>query len=619
MGICGNITLAVSFFIGILCLILLKFKKTTKLGLKAGIISSAFIIATSFVLLYLLISSDFSVEYVFRNTDRSLPLIYKISAFWSGSAGSLLLWAACNSIVYLFIYGLFHIKKNNNQKYLKCLTATTTILNLGFLIVLIFISNPFKPVSLSSDGFGLNPSLQSSGMVYHPPLIMIAYSCIFATLASILYEIMNPDSPKIRTTRNIALIGWIILTVGIVSGGIWAYSELGWGGYWSWDPIENSALVTWLLATAYLHLFTLKKDDVISSRPLFILIFATAFSVLFGTFLARSGIISSVHAYSNQASKIFFIIILVILTVICMSIFISVFRKREKKGRAQVSLNRIKLYLPSILLILSAVIIMLMTISPLLPLQGLVITEKSYDVVFGLLGLVLLLTSTVFYTFKHTANKVKLLILPISLVFGIIILIIPAFAAYPVFTRIALAVCVFCMIAVLLNFVFNMNQLLSNGSYFTMFVIHLAIIIIAFGLIGTRGMKVETSSVMNKNDTVSIGNHVLELKSVSVDDGSRIKTWTADLSYNNGETDRDIETSLQYYKEKDVYHSKALIISSIKEDLYVIVENSTDDGTILLKVSLLKWVLLLWVGIGMLVAASLFLCWKRLCGNTYYI
>lgn len=634
MDILGNIILASSFITGILCIILLKCKKDPKFGLRAGLLSNAFIIVSSFFLIYLLVSSNFSIEYVFKNTDKNLPLIYKISALWSSSAGSLLLWATCISIVYIFIYGLFYFKKNQNQEFLKCLSATTTILNLAFLVVLIFINNPFKAVGANSNGFGLNPSLQSIGMVFHPPLVMISYSCIFAAFASNLYDLLHAgrirraiqqqqnnqsESPNIQITRNIALLGWIILTAGIVSGGIWAYSELGWGGYWNWDPIENSALVTWLLATAYLHLFHLKKNKTISDRPLFILISATAFSILFGTFLARSGILTSVHAYSNHGSKIFFLIVLGILAIICLSIFIAVFRKGDKNKLSTFNFNHFKLYIPPFILIILAIIITLMTIYPLFSSDGSAVSQKTYDFVFGIAGLIIVLASTIFFSLKHITNKLKLFTISISIILGAATIFLPTFASYTLFTRISLAVCAFCLVSIFLNFGLNINNLFNNTSYLTIFIIHLSIVIIAFGFIGTRNMKVETSSVIDKNGTITIGNHKLKLISLSVDDAPQIKTWTAGLSYYNGKITKDINTSLQFYKKKKVYHSQAFIMRSFKEDLYIIVENSSDDGSVLFKVSLFKWVSFLWAGIILMVFASLVLFWKRLCGNAYFI
>ncbi len=608
MGTLGYICLISSFAMGIFCLILLKFVKNRNYGLKAGIISNAFILTASLVLFYLLITSDFSIEYVYKNTDRNLPLIYKISAFWCGSAGSLLLWATCISIVYLLIYGIFHFKRDSNQRYLVCLTATSIIFNLAFLAVLIFISSPFKTVGPSSDGFGLSPSLQSIGMIIHPPLVMLAYSCYFSAFSSMLYEALYPQSPELSITRRLPFVAWTILTTGIVSGGIWAYRELGWGGYWNWDPIENSALVTWLLSTAYLHMFQLKRRNAIGNRPLIAMISAIVFSVLFGTGLARSGILNSVHAYSSHSSRIFFPILLIIAGAAALGVLIVAFRKKTGlKGTGPKSV-RLHIYIPPFLLIVPAIAIALMTVYPLFELNGPEITAKTYDLVFGIFALPIMLASTACFSFRHLSGKYRAAISAASLLPGIITPFLPSFNSYDVFTRLSLSISVICLISLLLSLLVNISKIFNNGRFLMLFIIHLSIVLIAFGLIGTRDMKIETSSVIDKNSSISIGKYNLELNALEVIDQPEKKTWTARLTCWDGKSARNLDTSLHFYKKKEVYHSEEFIISSFKEELYINIENAADDGSVLLRVSLFKWFSLLWLGtILMILASSIFL------------
>ncbi|TYQ18428.1 UNVERIFIED_CONTAM: cytochrome c-type biogenesis protein CcmF [Acetivibrio alkalicellulosi] len=605
MGILGNIALLISLISGIFSVIFLIIFKKYKIGIKLGFLSSIFIAISSIILLYLLIVGDFSIEYVFRNTDQALPLIYKISAFWSGSAGSLLLWATCISMVYIFIYLIFRIKKIQNNQYLMCLTSTTTIFNLVFLVVLIFINRPFKVVGAFSDGFGLTPSLQSIGMVFHPPLIMISYSLLFATFASNLYEILYPSSQKLSITKNIALLGWIILTAGIVSGGLWAYTELGWGGYWGWDPIENSALVTWLIVTAYLHLLFFKKNDISTNRLLFILISSTVFSIIFGTFLARSGILRSVHSYSNHGSKIFFSIILIVLIVVILSIFIMVFRKRKTLNLSTTTFKKLQLYIPIFLFIVPAIIIIIMTISPLFTSEGGAIPEKYYNLAFGIPGLLILISSTASFSLKGISTKVKVFIISFSLILGLATMFLPAFTFYSILVRISLAVCVMCLAAMFINFGLNFKNIFNNNSYLSVFVIHLSIIIIAIGIIGSKGMSIETRNVINENEIIQIGNYDLKLMSVSIDDSPEITSWISTFSIYNDQTTKDVDAAFRFYKKRSIYHSKAFILSSFKEDLYIIVVNVSDDGTVHTKVSLIKWINFLWIGFLLMILASL--------------
>lgn len=611
MGLFGYIALVTSLIFSVLSLSLMLIIKNGKWGLRASLSSWTFTVLSSFILLYLLISGDFSVEYVFRNTERSLPLIYKISAFWSGSAGSLLLWALCNCLVCFFLYFLFN---KRNRKYTQCLAAVTTAINLGFLTVLVFFSNPFKTTGFSSDGFGLNPSLQSIGMVFHPPTVILSYSCIFAAFGSYLYETIYSGGTAIKTSKRISLISWIILTLGITAGGIWAYSELGWGGYWSWDPIENSALVTWLFLTAHLHLSGCRKA---SGRSPLALISCTAFSILLGTFLARSGVISSVHTYSSQAGKTIILLSVLFTAVLCLLILIAVFRKRHKSGTNGFKLNSVMRRLPSYLLVICAVTIALMTVSPLFSIKGLKITEKTYDFVFGIFGLLILLVSTIYFTIKSKANKLKILITAISLVSGIITLLLPAVASYAAFTRIALSVSVFCMASFILSFIFASGNLLNNTGRFISYIIHLSIVLLALGFIGSRNMKAEASIVLSKGGTVGIGGYVLEMTDFYISDLPQIKSWNAVVSCLNGGNTKNIDISLSHYKKKDLYHSKAYISGSLKEDLYIIIENASDEGDILLKISLNRWVSLIWIGVALMLSSSVFLmCFRKISNDS---
>jgi cytochrome c-type biogenesis protein CcmF len=293
-----------------------------------------------------------------------------------------------------------------------------------------------------------------------------------------------------------------------------------------------------------------------------------------------------------------------------------VFRKRLKTGTYELNFNSIARRLPSCLLILCAVIIALMTVSPLFPFEGLEITEKIYDFIFGLIGLLILLNSTIYFTLKNKSNKLKVLIIAVSLISGLITLLPPSMVQYSAFTRIALVICAFCMACFIFSFIFASSKLLNNTGYFVLFIIHLSIVIIALGFLGSRNMKTEASIILNKNKTVSVGGYILEMTDFFVSDETQIKSWNAGLSCFDGNNSRDIEISLSHYKKKNVYHSKAYISSSFKEDLYIIIENATDDGDVLLKISLYRWVSLIWAGIALMISATVFLCFRKISNNS---
>lgn len=599
MKIIGDIALITSLVFSLVCLIFLKFEHKRGLGIKACVASSLFMLISSAVLMTLLIGGDFSVEYVYHNTEKTLPLIYKISAFWSGAAGSLMLWASCMSAVFLIVCAAKRRREKGGRGFLSCLAATTAIFQLGFLVALIFINNPFVRVGSNSDGFGLNPSLQSIGMVIHPPLIMISYSLVLAAFAAALAELLGAGEKERSLSGELALLAWLVLTPGIVSGGIWAYAELGWGGYWSWDAIENSALVSWLLLTAYLHTGVFRHGAERISRSRFALIAAAAFSLLFGTFIARSGVLESVHSYSNGKIKVFFIIFLVLCAAACASLLLIAARKKKNAGGSPAC------RISTALLVLCAAVIEVMTVSPLLGLREINITEQWYNIAFGALGTLMLAVSAVFFGIRSLAPKGKVFASVISVIAGAAVAVLPGFSSGTVYTRVLLAACTACAAAMCIGF-FAQKEILNSGRSFAMFLLHLALVITAIGLLGSRGMKTEQSYIMQAGDYAKIGAHSVTYTDFELEDGAHRKTWTAVLEYNGTGGQRELRAGMELFKKKGIYSSRACIVPGAGEDFYVLLENANDNGMILLKVLISKWVSFLWAGIALAELSALF-------------
>jgi cytochrome c-type biogenesis protein CcmF len=393
-----------AFACGLVSFLLIAFKKEPEvrknLGVLTGLVSCLGVLVSSVLLLYSLVNGIFSVEYVYHSTEKTLPLIYKISAFWSGSAGSMLLWTSVFAVVLIIVYF-----KNMDKSSTKTVFGVITFIMTLFMFVITFINNPFKHVSQQSDGFGLNPALQSIGMVFHPPVIMVAFSLFFLAFCYQLFDLKEGKPSNGFIIWKCTIWAWILLTAGIVSGGVWAYTELGWGGYWAWDPIENSSLVNWLFATAFLHGIS-KKDYGFSRRKLnFILITMTAFTILIGTFIARSGVLKSVHAYSNQGVTRVFGGALIVLAVLIVFIYFRIKRlhkddgnETEKTGSKlkKICMSFIKpANLFTTLCIAIAVLIFGGTVFPLF--GGLFFKNASetptafYEYSFGIFGLLMLL------------------------------------------------------------------------------------------------------------------------------------------------------------------------------------------------------------------------------------
>ncbi len=254
----------------------------------------------SAVLLGALASRDFSFEYVARSTSRELPLGYTLAAFWSGQAGSLLLWL-------LVLTGVGSAALALNRRLVRdvlpwtvpVLAAVATF----FALLLVFIASPFAMQAAPADGNGLNPSLQNPYMLAHPPLLYLGYVGLTIPFAFAMAALASrvTDERWIVATRRWTLMAWTFLGVGILLGAKWAYEEVGWGGWYAWDPVENAALMPWLVATAFLHsVMVQEKKDML--RVWNVVLVALAFGLsLFGTFLTRSGVVNSIHSFTQSA------------------------------------------------------------------------------------------------------------------------------------------------------------------------------------------------------------------------------------------------------------------------------------------------------------------------------
>lgn len=258
-------------------------------------------------LLYAFLTRDFQVAYVADYSSRNLPLVYTISALWGGQEGSLLLWAWLLSV---FTALVVLQNRRQNRALMPYVVAVLMAVELFLLLLLTFVTPVFARLDgVPADGLGLNPLLQNPGMIFHPPMLFLGYvgfTVPFAFAVSALITGQLGDV-WIRSTRRWTIFSWFFLGLGVLLGAQWAYVELGWGGYWAWDPVENASLMPWLTGTAYLHSVMIQERKNMLKVWNMILIMLTFLLVLFGTFITRSGIISSVHSFGQSALGPFFL------------------------------------------------------------------------------------------------------------------------------------------------------------------------------------------------------------------------------------------------------------------------------------------------------------------------
>jgi cytochrome c-type biogenesis protein CcmF len=313
------------------------------------------------------VKSDFSVLYVASNSNTHLPLEYRIAGFWGGHEGSLLLWVQM-LVVWMVAVALF--SRHLPREVLARILAVMGLVSVGFLLFMLLTSNPFDRLfPAPADGHDLNPLLQDPGMVFHPPTLYMGYVGFCVAFAFAIAALIggNLDATWARWTRPWTTVAWMFLTVGISMGSSWAYYELGWGGWWFWDPVENASLMPWLLGTALIHsLAVTEKRSSFKNWTVMLAILAFSFSLL-GTFLVRSGVLSSVHAFATDPRRGLFI--LAFLTIVIGSSFALFAWRAPTVGlgaRFALFSKETTLLANNVLFMVAAAVVLLGTLYPLL-------------------------------------------------------------------------------------------------------------------------------------------------------------------------------------------------------------------------------------------------------------
>jgi len=293
-----------------------------------------FVVVSFLALVISFIISDFSNETVFNNSHTTKPLFYKISGTWGNHEGSLLLWLL---VLTLFIFIFLLRTKNQPIKYKILTLVFQQVIIIGFFLFLILTSNPFNYLfPVPNEGLGLNPILQDPALAIHPPILYLGYvgsSIIFSSALAATSLKMVSTNWAIHIKKWV-LISWIFLTLGILLGSIWAYYELGWGGFWFWDPVENVSLMPWLALTTLLHcILVLERKETLTSWVI-ILSIATFTLSMCGTFLVRSGILNSVHTFANDPERGLFILIFLFTLIFLSLLIFFVFHKPGQNNQA---------------------------------------------------------------------------------------------------------------------------------------------------------------------------------------------------------------------------------------------------------------------------------------------
>ncbi len=268
------------------------------------------------ILLHAFVTRNFEVQYVYHYSDKALPMFYTVTAFWAGQEGSILLWVWVLSLFSIMVSAQ---NRHTNREMMPYIIAVLMATCLFLVSTMVFVTPPFESFYFCPpDGKGLNPLLQNPGMIWHPPTLYLGYVGFTIPFAFAIAAMItgNLDDDWIKTTRRWTLFSWTMLTAGIILGGQWAYVELGWGGYWAWDPVENASFMPWLTGTAYLHSVMIQEKKNMLKIWNMVLIVTTFALCIFGTYITRSGVISSVHSFGESNLGPFFMTFLVVIILL---------------------------------------------------------------------------------------------------------------------------------------------------------------------------------------------------------------------------------------------------------------------------------------------------------------
>jgi cytochrome c-type biogenesis protein CcmF len=596
-----------------------------------GLVSIAMV-----VMLYALATHDFNIQYVARVSNRAMPMFYTMAALWGGQEGSLLLW-----LWLLVAYSALAVRQNQdrNRDFIPYAIPTLMVTAILFLSLLVFSEDPFHRLPQTPlDGQGLNPLLQNPLMVIHPPnlyLGFVGYAVPFAFAIGALVS-GRLDSQWIRSVRRWTIVAWLFNTIGVILGGQWAYVELGWGGYWAWDPVENASLMPWLTATAFLHSIMIQeKKGMLKVWNMSLVILTYALSI-FGTFLTRSGIISSVHAFAESDIGSYFLIYLGVILAVSIGLVMKRLPQLQSDHRLESTLSRESSFLFNNLFLVGMMFAVLWgTMFPVLSeaVRGVKISVAApfFNQVNVPLGLALLFLAGVCPLIAWRKASTRNLIRNFSypLVWSLVVTaVLYASGVRHVVALIALSICGFVLGTIVFEFYRGTRARQSsrggsawqalislvqrNRRRYGGYIVHLGVVLAFVGITGSSAYQTEKDIVLRPGERADVGKFTLQYDRLEPLVMPTYEGFIATIRVFLGD---DLLSTLK--PEKRLYFvqnqptTEVALRTSLFEDLYVILAGFEPSRTATFKVfinPLLAW---LWIGGLVIVMGTMIAIWPE--------
>ena len=611
-------------------------------GQRAALAVSLLSIFATIILTQLLMTSNFDVDYVAHYTSQETPLIYKFTALWAGQSGSLLFW-----LFILSLYAIIAILQNQRSQLnlMPWVMIVLVTVQLFFLILVNFITNPFAPTETDfviANGLGLNPLLQNATMAIHPPMLYLGFVGFTVPFAFSIAAMAQRDMNALwmRTVRQWLLFVWLMLSIGVMLGGWWAYQELGWGGYWAWDPVENASFMPWLAGTALLHSVMIQeKKDMLKVWNM-VLIIITFTLCIFGTFLTRSGIMSSVHSFTASSLGPIFLGFVFFILVVSFGLMSQRMQLLRSKKRIESFSSRESGFLfNNVVFIVMCFAVLWGTLFPVISeaVRGTKITVGApfFNQINIPIGLVLLCLTGIgpLLVWRKTSKQSFIRNFTTPVIAGLVMALVLYIINIRGYVLISFSLSVFVLTTISLEFARGIRSritvhkenpltafwrlLRKNRSRYGGYIVHVGIVFMFIGFTG-HAFDIEKEFGLKKDETNHLGGYTFVLQNIREEERPNHYAWIADLHV----SDASGKEIVMLHPEKRIYfhrnpdperrqpHSELDIYSTMKQDIYSIF-NSVDleNGVAYLKIMINPLVNWVWFGGFIFVLGTLVALW----------
>lgn len=591
-----------------------------KLGNRVFLVSAAAVVIASIMLCTALVTSDFSLKYVASYTDLSLPLFYKLSAFWAGQAGSLLLWALL--LVVFTVIEIFRLK-NKDVSYRSAVYLVCAVSSAFFIMLVAFVQNPFEALDfIPRDGGGMNPMLQNPGMIIHPPTLYIGYVGFNIVIAHAFAALINKDFSTywVAATRGWSLIIWVFLTIGIVIGGWWAYVELGWGGYWAWDPVENASLLPWFTATAFLHSAYIYERKGSLKGWTFALMLITFELTILGTFITRSGVIESVHSFGKNTIGIFFLWFIAASAVIYAVVMYKNRKMLEDKAEFNYLSREGVFFIANWVFVGITFVIVFGTFLPwfseLFSNQKTTVGITYFNKVSIPFFMAILVASGVAPLipfgsqipakfFKKLIPSAVFMVLAIAAMLftghsKVVPLLLTAFAAFSFFT-------------IVLKSVYmikdgGIKTLLSASRFFAAMLVHLGVVVMAFGITMSSFYNRKVDEIVAQDSVMGLDSYAFEVGKVHTEKGvNYIAHYVPIKIYENDKLISTVYPEMREYSGREEMFAEVAYYSLFSGDLYFILSGfDLESNQVRVQAIFQPFIVWIWAGCIMMALGGIY-------------